>query len=214
MHKVVKVVLKGYREWTEEIGDDREWKIQRVQSELEKRATEIAAERGAFYLPTRKDVLVFIANNTDVEDWLKPLEGLSPVPLEVLVGCGKTPLEALLKAEPCSQQSEIAAIHFDINFISKKDHYLGYVEAMEMTSSLLHTALGFKSIGGYLGGDNAVFFSDPLVAKEFAETMSSIYDVKVGIGVALKPRKALELAARALRNLRKERSKRVEELKG
>ncbi len=214
MHKVVKVILRGYREWTEEIGDDREWKIQMIQNELERTATKIAASREAFYLPTRKDILIFIANNTDVEKWLKPLEELSPVPLEVVVGCGKTPLEALLEGGPCITQSKIAAVHFDINFISKKDHYLGYVEVIDMTSSLLHTALGFKSVGGYLGGDNAVFFSDPSVASEFGETLSKIYDVKVGIGIALKPRKALELAAMALRMLRKDRAKRVEVLKG
>ena len=80
MHKVVKVILRGYREWTEEIGDDREWKIQMIQNELERTATKIAASVEAFYLPTRKDILIFIPNNTDVEKWLKPLEELPPVP--------------------------------------------------------------------------------------------------------------------------------------
>ncbi len=214
MHKVVKVVLKGYREWTESIGDDREWRIQIVQNELEKLASEIAAERNAFYVPTRKDVLIFIANNSDVEEWLKPLESVSPVPIEVSSGCGKTPLEALLNPTKCSKNSNIAAIHFDINFISKKDHYLGYLEVSQTVSLLIHSALGFGAIGGYLGGDNVVFFSDPSVANNFASLISRTYDVKVGIGVAENARKALELAAKALRMLRDDRSKRVEELKG
>ncbi len=213
MHKVAKVVLKGYREWTESLGDDREWIIQKTQAELERVASLKASECGAFYLPSRKDVLFFVLNGVEERCFDEVLEALreeSPVPLEAEISCGSKPLEALLEGRPCpSSTAEIAAVHVDINSFTSKEHYLGYVESVQLLESMLKVGLGFGAIGSYLGGDNVILFADPSDSTELARVISSMYDVKVGIGIAGRPREALALAAKALRKLRKDRREKV-----
>ena len=214
MHKLAKVVLEGYREWTESLGDDREWLIQRTQSEIEKTASEAAKEVGAFYLPTRKDVLIFILNGIENPELIfESLERVSPVPIRVEIGCGKTPLEAL-RGKPCKETGPIAALHVDINSFRSKDYYLGYVESIQLFESLLKVGLGFGAVGGYLGGDNVLLFADPSDAQSLGSTICTMFDVKVGIGIASTARESLALAARALRRLRENRERRLEVIEG
>ncbi|ABU82528.1 GTP cyclohydrolase IIa [Ignicoccus hospitalis] len=210
MHKVASVVLEGYREWTESLGDDREWKIQLKQAEIDMVATRAAKDVGAFYIPTRKDVLFFVLNGVeDPAPIFEEVSKVSPVPISVVVGCGRTPLAALNSRETCKVTSNIAAIHIDINFFRTRDKYLGFVESVDLLDDILKIGIGYGSIGTYLGGDNIVMFSDPSAAGELARLISSFYDVKVGVGIDKTPRGALELAARALRLLREDRTSKV-----
>jgi len=209
VHKVAKVVLEGYREWTESLGDDREWLIQKTQAEIEKVASEVAKEVNAFYLPSRKDVLIFVLNGVEKPDLIfSAISSVSPVPIKTSVGCGKTPFEAL-SGHPCEKSGPIAALHVDINSFTSKDIYLGFVESVQLLETLLKIGLGYGAIGGYLGGDNVVLFSDPSASEALARLISNMYDVKVGGGIAHNARRALELAARALRVLREERKDKV-----
>jgi len=210
LHKVAKVILRGYREWTESLGDDREWLIQKTQAEIDRAASIAAKEVNAFYLPTRKDVLIFILNGVrDATPILRAVEEASPVPVRVVLGCGKTPLEAIKSDEDCEGSSPIAAVHVDINSFTSKDVYVGYLESVQLLEDLLKIGLGFGALGAYLGGDNVVLFSDPSVVEELALFVTSMYDVKVGVGVAENARRALALAAKALRKLRENRRERL-----
>ncbi|UXD22277.1 hypothetical protein IPA_03160 [Ignicoccus pacificus DSM 13166] len=207
------MVLEGYREWTESLGSDREWKIQAVQGELDKISSLKASECEAFYLPTRRDVLTFILNNVDIncfENVVKEIEKASPVPLKVIVGYGRTPLEALWNPLEEGEEGPVTAVHVDIDHISVRPHYLGYVEAVGMFDTLVKMALPLGGVVSYLGGDNVIAFLGKEEAFSFASSVLNLFkEVKIGIGIGKRPREAVAKAAEGLRIAREERGERI-----
>ncbi len=212
MHKVAKAVLEGYREWTEELGEDREWKIQRVQARIDEVASVEAAKCGAFYAPSRRDVLIFISNNVPnecIKNVVRSVSEVSPVPVKLTIGYGKTPLDALLEPKDEGDEGAVVAAHVDINSFSQKDHYLGYVEVLDMISGISKLALGFGGVSFYLGGDNVIVFLDTNEYEKFASFVSKMYKVKVGVGIADLPREAVAKAAYSLKVLRRRRDQSI-----
>ncbi len=214
VHKILEVTLQGYKEWTESLGNDREWLIQRVQATIDKVASEEIAKCGGFYLPTRRDVLIFLLNNVPFEcakNALRALEKVSPVALRTSLGYGGTPLEALrqrrLSREP---EAPLAAVHIDMDAFSNHEHYVGYVNVIGIYSQILSLALGFGGLGAYLGGDNIIIFLDTKDHNAFSELVSQMYpQFKIGIGIAKTPREAVAKAASSLAFLRRDRRKRI-----
>jgi len=210
----MEVVLKGYREWTESLGDDREWIIQSVQARIEKVASEEVAKCGGFYLPGRKDVLIFLLNNVPfdcIKKALEELEKISPVSLQVNMGFGRTPLEALRSKRVLrGQEAPIAAVHLDIDSFTARERYLGYVKVMEVYSNILSMSLGFGGLCAYLGGDNILVFLDTKYHNSFSETVFQLYpNMKIGVGIGRTPREAVTKAASSLSFLRRDRGKRI-----
>lgn len=202
-------ILKGYREWTEELGSDREWKIQLVQASIEKIASEEAAKCNSFYVPHRKDVLIFLANGVEEEclrEVISKIEKVSPVPVETSIGCGSTPLSALRGESRKCEGSDVAVVHIDLNYFSKDEIYSAYVRAMNNYSTLLNLFLGVGGIGAYLGGDNFVFFIDPKDLHIIDEVKMILKDAKIGVGIGKNPREALSKAASSLKFLRENRN--------
>ena len=209
MHRAVTVILRGYREWTEGLGEDREWRIQLTQARIEETASKGAARCNSFYLPQRKDVLAFIANGVDrecMEEVVKEIEEVSPVPIETRFGCGPTPLSALRSDEWECESSPIAAVHVDLNYFTKDEVYSAYVRVMNSFSILLNAFLAVGGVGAYLGGDNFAFFLDPKDLGLVNEVERLVKDAKIGVGVGNNAREALAKAASSLRYLRENRN--------
>ncbi len=215
--------LIGYREWTEELGSDREWIIQSIQSGLYKFLQEEFSRINGFVLPLRYDYYVLILNNVDMGESkriISKLARISPVPLKVAVSCEETPYKAQMKAtqvlrkcnstfciDGCNNRvdSRIAVAHFDINSFTRKIESVSvYDTFIEIEELCIDTSLKMKNIGGitqYLGGDNIVSFFSPTKIENLKEIIPRD-DLKVGVGIAYTARKAMELASKALDTIR------------
>ncbi len=218
----------GYREWTEQLGDDREWLIQIIQSEVYALAQRMAAEVGAHVLPMRYDYMMLLSSNVDKESLGKVLEVItenSQVPVRMATACGSTPLEAEAKAwsilsnvEPrgmyhsqCSREMAVV-VHIDIDNITGMTRRMGatrtYYIVVDLLNRISRKAEKYGSIVQYLGGDNILAVLPPDNYEAIVSDLININDMsidvnlKAGVGVAPTARQALSLAAKALHKIR------------
>ena len=226
MVKIGVLKLEGYREWTESVGFDREWIIQTIQANMYKWLQERISRINGFVIPLRYDYMVLIlegVDNNDVLDVIENFSSLSPVPIRLSIGCGKTPYEAQVVAtkrlvenncmiciEECKPTGIVAA-HFDVNgfssLVNKLSVYDTYIEVEKLCIDLSRRVQKLGGISQYLGGDNILAFVSVNVIEDIKEIVNSIPGLKVGIGASNSTRKALENAARALDIIRRNRDK-------
>ncbi len=213
MHRVITIVLRGYREWTESLGPDREHLIQKFQGEWHKAIWNAFSDVGAVVHQLRYDVALGIVNNVDydsIQGVIKKLSDVSPVPLETNIRCGEDPLTAHLNGHEChgKEDSEVVALHVDYeNFTALTDStspYSAYVKVIEIYGRILSLCAKYRCLAFYLGGDNfAVFPPSFNIAKPLGSDLVEL-GMRVGIGIDRTPRRALMLATEALDILRKE----------
>jgi len=222
--KVLGVSLLGYKEWTESLGYDREWRIQIVQSNLVKSLMEVCHEVEAFPLPLRYDSFLVIVDGVSNDNILKIINSIkssSPVKVKACVEYGKTPREAQERASEClNKNSEeinikeyndenVVSVHFDLNGfteISKRESiYNTFIYIMDIYVKIAKFIYNLGGVIQYLGGDNILGF---LNENNFEEVLNLVkYNLKIGIGIAKTPMKAVTLAAEALDEIRKNREK-------
>ncbi len=212
--RVALLVLRGYREWTEGLGEDREWLIQARQAEMYSLMSVEAASVGALTVPFRHDVHLVLASGVPREslEYLSArLAEVSPTPVELRVGCGSTPAEAVTNAsrgvQVCQGREATIIAHIDINSITRVDRsdgvYASYLRIARLYSRLVDELSEYGAIVSYLGGDNILailpFNRDAL---HIIEDVAEDEDAKVGVGVAVKPREAARLATKCLDAIR------------
>lgn len=224
--RIALVELVGYREWTESLGDDREWIIQAGQARLYERLQLAAAGLGGFVFPLRYDYLLILATGLGRED----LKGLldtarytSMMPVRMGSAAGRRPAEAVLRAQrmlvgtrPGSLSYEegddgvTVLAHVDINDITSSTRTNGIpaslVDIADLVAGVTRLANKYGGIAQYLGGDNVLVLLPDEGYQEFAEEAVKMFNVKVGIGVARLARTAMKLSSRALHDIRESRS--------
>jgi len=233
--RVALLELVGYREWTESIGDDREWFLQKTQSLLYATVQDAAARRMGFVMPLRYDYMLVLASNLhrdDLEEVLDAARESSPVPVRMASACRFTPVGAVesswsllagtkpgtLNYEGCDGDESIIVAHLDINDITSMTSKVGvlrtYNAMLNLVSRIAQEAYNMGAIAQYLGGDNILAVLPENGYRVVAEKLTSLDDLKAGIGVAATPRRALELAAKALHAIREGAvSERIYEIK-
>jgi len=212
-----------YREWTESLGEDREWIIQETQNEIMRTVHEISSEYYAFPLQLRYDNFLIIVNNLtpeQISQMVKDINDQIPLRVNTCLGFGNTPLEAQQNASRCIsighrdtdsyRDDHVIALHFDINHnterLKKISIYESFIEIMDVYNSLIKFLYSIGGIAQYLGGDNFLgFISDNAIYK-VTEKIDSLEGLKVGIGISKKARNAIKLATSALDDIRKDRS--------
>lgn len=214
MPATVVIELVGYREWTESMGDDREWMIQSTQSQISEALHNIAKDWEGAALPLRYDyelvVLPFWADLRKFSDELvKRLEKIVPTPLRLKYCCGPLPdsldncAEEVLPGK--CRADEVAVAHADINFFTEittyKGFYGAYVTALKLVANTASMLVN-DAIVQYLGGDNLATITSPHKLGKVLDVILSFNGVKVGVGISPSPRKAFEAAARSLREIR------------
>ena len=231
--KIGVLELVGYRKWTEELGSDREWIIQSIQSGLYKFLQEEISRIGGFVLPLRYDYYILVLNGIETDgitEIIAKFADISPVPPKLAVSCSETPYDAQLKAtlilrkcnsmlcisdcvENEKRDEKIVVAHFDIDSFTKKIELASvYDTFIEIEELCIDLGLKMKSIGGitqYLGGDNIVVFLSLSKINDLRK-MVLRDDLKVGIGIAYTARKAMELASKALDTIRSMRKNGVQ----
>ncbi len=222
MVKIGILELVGYKEWTEQLGSDREWLIQLIQSNMYRILQEKISEVNGFVLSLRYDYMILVlegVDNSDVLNIIGSLEKISPVPLRLSIACGKTPYEAQCNAsiklrsssdkyilEECNPTGIMAA-HFDMNDFTRLTSKLSVYDTFIGVEELyLYLTKEIQRIGGitqYLGGDNIVAFLSLDTLDAVKTLVEKTKGVKVGIGIARNARKSLMYAALALDKIRK-----------
>jgi GTP cyclohydrolase IIa len=225
------IELVGYREWTEELGEDREWAIQLTQASLYRAAQDAAKEHGGFVIPLRYDYMVLLASSLDEaahRDVVGAVASESPVPVRAASYCALSPLEALqgaqgvlrtlepggLKVAECRHGEATAVAHVDVNNITgetaRKGAYDAFIGVLRLHYALAEEAWRVGAIVQYLGGDNILVVLPPEKPLETTRRiLGRIEDalmpgdgLKAGVGLADLPREALRLAAKALHDIR------------
>lgn len=220
----------GYREWTESLGSDREWVIQELQAKVYAEGQKEASRHGGFILPVRYDYMLLLSSNLDRESHEMILEAIgseAKVPVRMGSACGKTPRDsekaswAMTKnASPgkvvysgCDSREGTAVAHVDINDITGRTMEEGVIETYSLVVDLLDKLVKETSRAGgivqYLGGDNILVVLPPAQCIEVIDSISRREDLKAGVGIALKPREAMRLAALALTHIRSTRGTKV-----
>jgi len=215
------IEFRGYREWTESIGSDREWRLQITQSKIYLTLQEAAARVNGFILPLRYDYMLLVASGLSreaVEKVYHAAMGVSPVPVSMSTACGVNPRDAVERAwehlgarnglylgEKC-QEDYVVAAHFDINNITRRTRRQGlldtYTTVLSLIARLQEEAHRRGAVSQYLGGDNVLALLPLDDYEEIVNDMISFEDLKAGIGIASSSRRALTLAAEALHRIR------------
>lgn len=214
------VVLKEYREWIESLGYDREWRVQSTQSGVFRRLVLTYSGIGAFSYPLTHDSYVVVLNSVDLPDFVaatRVLEKDSPRGLSVHLGSGEDYVRALSSAKPVNLYSDDLRLsmakgglsivaHVDINGYRAKVLEKGWLETWRrvtmLTREIDDLALSMGGLAFYAGGDNVIAFLPTRKALDSFVEKLEFNELKVGVGIAPKPRRALELAARSLDRLR------------
>lgn len=212
-----------YREWTEGLGEDREWIIQKTQNEIMRTIHEISSEYYAFPLQLRYDNFLIIVNSLtpeQISQMVKDINDQIPLRVSTCLGSGNTPLEAQQNASRCIpndhgdnynyHDDHVTALHFDINHnterLRKISIYESFIEIMDVYSLLIKFLYSIGGITQYLGGDNFLGFVSDNVIYKVTEKIDSLEGLKVGIGISKNARNAIKLATSALDDIRKDRS--------
>jgi GTP cyclohydrolase IIa len=219
---VAVIRLIGYREWTENMGSDREYIIQDVQARLHREVSNFYSLKGGFAHPLRYDLMVGIGG-LEVEDYkelLKILTNTSPVPASIGLACDSSPLKAqryasrnAFKAKPWSivgvnnEHGDVVAAHIDVVDSSRDVYetsaYDSYLKIIKLYSKIAYIVEKLGGLTFYQGGDNIIaFISNPHDAEGIL-TVNSV-KLRIGVGIAESSRKAIALASQALDKLRKE----------
>lgn len=223
--RIALVEFVGYREWTEELGNDREWIIQSRQSKLYMEMQQAAARYNGYVMPIRYDYMIALVPNVG-EDGIKTLLDVassnSDVPVRIASSCGATPLHAEEKAwrmlaetrpgsysyEQCNSIEYSVVAHIDIDNITSITKSKGVTTTYYMVIDLLHAlsrkAESHEVIVQYLGGDNILALLPPAGYPGIVEDLveGNGYKVKAGVGAAPTARASLALAAAALHDIR------------
>jgi len=220
--RIALVELIGYREWTESLGHDREWIIQAQQATVYRSLMVGASRYGGFVFPLRYDYLLVVSTGLDRrvhERLLDTARLVSRLPVRMSSFAGPMPREAVLSAQRALQGVEAGELHFeegddgvtvlahvDINDISKRTREEGLPGSLivihELVSGIAKLADRYGGIAQYLGGDNVLVLLPDSEYEGFAWEAVEAFDVKVGIGVAVRPREAMKLSSWALHKIR------------
>jgi len=148
----------------------------------------------------------------------KSITKLSPTPIKAMVGYGKSYREALTKvgnpemliSSELNEQTVVA--HADLNgyytLLEKQGIYHIYKKVTVLIGKFRKITHKIGGVSTYLGGDNVLAFLPNTESIKILMDQFSAKNVKVGIGIAYTPREAVALAAKALANLRRKKSRR------
>lgn len=221
MIKIGLIRLEDYESWIKSIGYDREWVVQAAQANMYRNLVLESAKMGAFSLPLTYDSYLTVLNAISVKSFKELISKLSrgaPVGLRAYIGLGATYSEAMenvreLESHELSEDREnTVVVHLDLNGYYKLIDEKGWCYVCELIDEMVNSAKRMSAKHGglvyYAGGDNVICFVPHNRLEGFLKDLK-VEGIKVGVGLALKPRDALKLATKALEAIRTGKSKKV-----
>jgi len=222
--RITLIELVNYREWTEELGFDREGVVQVKQASIYGLLQDFFWAHNCFTLPFRYDYYIVLSNGlreSVLRDLFKKLNGITPYGVRIASAVHKYPIRALEKAfralkntdfhyEECGEEDPVVVAHIDLNKITElaalTSIYESFVEITKTYERIVEIAFRYNGLASYMGGDNIIAVLPEELLNAFLELIPS--HIKVGIGISRNPRKALEYAAKALSTIRLDSSSR------
>ncbi len=224
MPRITVVELYRYRYWTETLGSDREWIIQSKQAEIYSLLQKLFSRNNGFVIPLRYDYYIALSNGISREVHEEIYTAVSsdcPVTVRFSSVPHKYPLTAEIIATKKlafstsnfifieGEESPIVVLHIDIDDIMRLTYetsiYETYLMTMKLYTNVIDVALRHGGIASYLGGDNIVAILPEDTYMEFIGILPEY--TKTGVGIDYSPRRALELATKALDDIRRRRDK-------
>jgi GTP cyclohydrolase IIa len=217
--RITIIKLLKYREWTEDLGFDREWIIQLKQSQIYNLLQTLFSKKNGFVLPIRYDYYIALSNGINYDTHLEILteiESITPHGVRVVSVSHKYPAIAQLIASRLlherrdkflfldSEEDENVIAHIDFDYVTRYTEltsvFESYMRIISLYYNITRYVFRLGGITAYLGGDNMVALIPGDRVNELLEIMPSY--LKTGIGVSRIPRKALQLASKALTMIR------------
>ncbi|MDG6921056.1 MAG: GTP cyclohydrolase IIa [Nitrososphaerota archaeon] len=180
MIQITLIQIDNYGPWTNNLGDDREHKLQTLQADLYSAAQRNFAERDGLVFFNRFDEMLAVTNGIDVEEHRRIRHAIVeqfPVTVSMGIGVGRTPFEAqsmasrLLQREGGAQSEDRkGAIAFERTIrLSESYAQVMHIDVNEITKmftnrvSAYETSLGVMSLyvdlmKGFRDHDALVFF--------------------------------------------------------
>ncbi|MDH5815488.1 MAG: GTP cyclohydrolase IIa [Candidatus Nezhaarchaeota archaeon] len=218
--------LSDYENWIKSMGYDREWMVQATQADIYRSLVIESAKVGAFSFPLTYDSYLTVINAVRSEDFERIVCELSskvPIRLVAYIGLGETYVEAMKNMKEMRRDmlegdsEETVVAHLDVDNYNEVISSKGFYYAKELIGEVIYEAKKISSKHGglsyYAGGDNVICFIPSKHLKGFLGDLEGFLNdvetrsIKVGIGVAPKPRDALTLAAKALDHIRAQKFK-------
>ena len=205
--------LVKYREWTETLGEDREWRIQVFQNGFLARLHEVSAEFSSFVITKDYNRYFFFVDNVDVPRLRSGLYSLkTPVEAIVCESYGRSAKEALRNSTLCVREEgmdeEVVTIHLDYDYSTRERMWWKNISRVRTTAQ--RVAKASEGVWHYLGGDNFVVFTNLRGLAKAQGELSKLDVIKAGVGIGKTAREALKGSAEALKKLRARRDRRVE----
>ncbi len=220
MPRITLLKLLRYREWTEELGYDREWIIQSKQAKMYDLIQLLFSKKNGFAFPLRYDYFIALSNGIDEKthyEILMEIDSVAPYGIKMVSLVHKYPAIAQLIASHVirekpgklvffeGDEDNNVIIHIDFNNITSYTEMTSVFESYLKIQSLYYNiskyAFQLGGISTYLGGDNMLVILPEEKINRFLENLP--YYLKIGIGISRIPRKALSLASKALTMIRK-----------
>ncbi|MCD6301718.1 MAG: GTP cyclohydrolase IIa [Staphylothermus sp.] len=219
MPRITLIKLLRYREWTEELGYDREWIIQSKQAKIYDLIQILFSKKNGFAFPLRYDYFIALSNGIDEKthyEILMEIDSATPYGIKMVSLTHKYPAIAQLIASHIirdkpgklvfleGDEDNNVVAHIDFNNITLYTDMTSVFESYLKIQSLYYNiskyAFQLGGISTYLGGDNMVVILPEEKIDRFLENLP--YYLKIGIGVSSVPRKAMSLASKALTMIR------------
>ncbi len=205
--------LVRYREWTETLGEDREWKIQTFQNGFLAKLHEVSASFNSFVITKDFNRYFFFVDNVDVKGLKGSLYSIeSPVEVNLCESYGDSVKEAIRNSTLCRKEEgedeEVVTIHLDYDYSTKERMWWRSISRVKAVAERI--ARASMGVWYYLGGDNFVVFTNLKGLARAQGELRGLDVIKAGIGIGKTAREALKGSAEALKELRARRDKRVE----
>lgn len=224
MIKIGLINLWDYEDWIKSLGYDREWTVQEVQARVWGEIVKESAKIWAFAIPFTYDSYIVILNSiglAEYEEMTRTIMKITPVGLKRYIGIGRNYLEALSNLSeiatsrlnvPEDTLEKTTVVHFDLNgyynIIKEEGYLMSYRKIRELRKEVEMLAERHGGLSYYAGGDNIICFIPHAMVKAFIDKTKK-NGVKIGVGMAYSPRRALKLATEALEILRRKRSEQI-----
>ncbi|WP_052833587.1 GTP cyclohydrolase IIa [Staphylothermus hellenicus] len=219
MPRITVIRLLKYRKWTEELGYDREWIIQKKQARTYDILQTLFSKKNGFVVPLRYDHYLALSNGIDKETHQEILTEIDPVtPYGVKIvsiahkypAIGQLIASRLLEEKPGKiiyldgVEDENVVVHIDFNSVTMYTEmtsiFESYMRILELYDIVTKYVFQLGGITSYLGGDNMLAVVPENKLDELLELIPSY--LKAGVGLSYVPRKALLLASKALTIIR------------
>ena len=202
------IQIDNFGPYTEEMGDNREHKIQILLSEVFIFLQKAFNRHNGLVFSGSRDNLIAVSNGISVEEHhniIQQVEKKYPITISIGIGIGKTPLEAeneaskLLISKGSAQSSRkkvlahngrvksnykgLKIAHVDINFYTKlaTDVHPFYTNFLSLNKGYITLMEGFKEIGAlcfFNGGDNFICICPNSVTGEKIEKILEEFELK------------------------------------